>query len=449
MMTQKEEQEGEKVGDPEPSARAAPGPPPDGQPLPAGTKLRQREVQVVRGPGGCLAAAWADDATPEGMAGWTCAYAVSQDRGRSWSRTIFRRHPAFAVTTNPTIAVDGRGVVFAVAMAAQQDYSGGILEVSVSEDDGRAWSSWRPIIARRNGIPDRPKLVTAPDDGSLHLVYTDVERTGTTWKPLRGAIRVICSTDHGVSWSEPRTISGRLHRTRWLIDGYQGPAITPAPGGDLLASWAGYYGNRVYFASCRANGGAGRSWHGEEGARFGRPVPVRLQAQPGRGIFTWLLGASVGTPATELAVDTTGRSIVISVHEAHAIDRIALVGSRDGGRSWSRLGSLTRSGTNAALAFDSRGHLHAIWTELRDGRVDARYAVSGDLGRGFGPSVSLAGGGARVGLPRSDEERRASEMALGSYQSLVIDGEDRAYAAWIDLRAGLTAPRLLHSIWEV
>jgi hypothetical protein len=185
------------------------------------------------------------------------------------------------------------------------------------------------------------------------------------------------------------------------------------------------------------------------GADFKPPVPVRLRTLPGTGLITWLLGVTFGTPATELAMDATSRNIVISVHEAHAMGNVLLVGSQDGGQNWSRLAQLTRCGTNASLSFDSTGRLHAIWTELCSQRVDTRYAVSGDSGRSFAPSVSLAGGGALVPFPKSDAEREECKAVLGSYQSLVIDEEDRVFAAWIDLRMGLMAPRLFHSAWKL
>jgi hypothetical protein len=394
-------------------------------------------VQVVAGPGGCLAAAWTDDTKLEGIDGWTCGYSVSLDSGRSWSTPLFHKRLDFAVTGNPAIAVDTRGVVFAISMSVQEGYSSGVLEFSHSADAGRMWSPWTVIASKRNGIPDRPKLAVS-SNGELNLVFSNVERTGRKLKALKSAIQAMRSTDQGQTWSEPRTISLGEHRSRSFIDGYQGPAIVAAPNCVLLVSWADYYGNRAHFSSSR-----------NSGAEFKPPVSVRLRALPGTGVITWLLGVTFGTPATELAMDATGRNIVISVHEAHAMGNVLLVGSQDGGHNWSRLAQLTERGTNASLSFDSKGRLHAIWTELRSQRVDTRYAVSGDSGRSFAPSVSLAGGGAMVALPRSDAEREECKVALGSYQSLVIDEEDRVFAAWIDLRTGLMVARLFHSTWKL
>ena len=103
--------------------------PADGQPLPVDLKLRQHEVQVVSGPGGCLAAAWTDDTKMKGADGWTCGYSVSLDRGRSWTAPLFHKHSDFDATANPTIAVDPRGVVFAISMSLKHDYTTGILEM--------------------------------------------------------------------------------------------------------------------------------------------------------------------------------------------------------------------------------------------------------------------------------------------------------------------------------
>jgi hypothetical protein len=417
--------------------RRAPSTPSDGCPLPTTLKLRQHEVQVVSGPGGCLAAAWTDDTKLEGIDGWTCGYSVSLDGGRSWSTSRFHKRLDFAATGNPTIAVDTRGVVFAVSMSVQADYSSGVLELAHSTDAGRNWSPWRVIASKPNGIPDRPKLAVG-SNGDLHLVFSNVERTGQKLRAFKSTIQAMRSTDRGQTWSEPRTISLGEHRSRWFIDGHQGPAIFTAPNSVLLVSWADYYGNCVHFSSSE-----------NSGADFKPPVPVRMRALAGKGVITRLLGLTFGTPATGLAMDVTGRNIVISVHEAHAMGKVLLVGTQNGGQNWSRLAQLSRCGTNASLSFDLKGRLHALWTELCSQRVDTRYAVSSDSGRSFAPSVSLAGGGALVALPRSDAEQEECKVALGSYQSLVIDEADRAFTAWIDLRTGLPAPRLFHSAWKL
>lgn len=413
------------------------GPPFDGSPLPTILKLRQHEVQVAPGPGGCLAAAWTDDTKLEGVDGWTCGFAVSSDGGLSWSAPRFHKRPDFAVTGNPAVAIDERGAIFAVAMSAQSDYGSGILEFSRSTDAGRTWSPWTRIVSRRNGIPDRPKLAVDPD-GALHLIFSDIEHTGQTFKSLRSTIHITSSLDRGETWSTCKPLSGMPTRSRWFIDGHQGASILALPNRCILGAWADYYGNVLHLAKIRGFD------HG-----FEARLSMRLRAVPGTGIATFLLGATFGTPATELAVDAAGGNVVVSVHEAHAMGHILLAGSQDGGASWSHLTRLTRRGTNASFGFDSKGRLHAIWTELRGRHVDTRYAVSGDRGRTFEPATSLAGGGGRVSPPRSIQEREECEAALGSYQSLGIDRSDRACAVWVDLRAGLTRPKLYRSVWSV
>ena len=409
--------------------------PADGHLLPVDLKLRQHEVQVVSGPGGCLAAAWTDDTKMNGTDGWVCGYSVSLDCGRSWSAPLFHKSFDFPVTANPTIAVDPRGVVFAVAMCVKHDYTSGILELSSSADSGRSWSAWTPIASKHGGIPDRPRLIAATN-GGLHLVFSSVEHTGRTLKMLKSTIQLMRSMDHGQTWSEPKTISIREQRSRWFIDGHQGPAIIEAPNGTLLVSWADYYGNGVSFSMSR-----------NAGIDFDPPVWVKLKALPGTGFFTWLLGATFGTPVTELALDATGRNIVISVHEAHAMGEVVLVGSQDRGKTWCRLARLTRRGTNASLKFDAAGRLHAIWTELRDQWVDVLCAISSDLGYTFTDAISLAGNGAPVVLSKSSEEQEECKLALGSYQSLVVGPDGTTSAFWIDLRDGLSRPKLYQSTW--
>jgi hypothetical protein len=412
-----------------------PRPPEDGHPLPARMHLRQHEVQAVAGVRN-LAVTWTDDAKMTGLSGWTCGYSVSLDNGRTWSEPLFHKRPDFAVTANPSIAVGPDGVVFGVAMSADEDYGRGMLELSSSADSGASWTAWKTLLSRQDGIPDRPKLMAATS-GDLHLVFSSVERTRRSVKVLKSTIQHMRSVDHGRSWSTPQTISVGMRRSRWFIDGFQGPAIAETPRNHLLVSWADYYGN-----------GSSVSMSSTAGADFDPPVWLKLKRLPGRSLRTLLLGAAFGTPVTELAVDKTGRNFVISVHEAHTMGEVILAGSQDGGRTWSRRARLTSSGTNAALAFDAAGRLHVIWTELRDEWVDVVYAVSPDYGQTFTKPISLAGGGARIALPQTSEERAECEAALGSYQSLVV-GDGTASAFWIDVRDGLSRPRLFQSTWQV
>ena len=411
-------------------------PPPDGHPLPVDLKLRQHEVQAVSGPGDCLAAAWTDDSRLDGLLGWTCGFAVSGDGGRSWSTPRFHKHAGFELSGNPTIAADNRGTVYAVAMSVAEDYAAGVLEFSSSADAGRTWSDWTTIVSKHDGIPDRPRLLVT-GTRVLHLVFANVGRQRRGVPVLRSTIQICSSDDLGRTWSQPQTISTGLHRSRWFISGYQGPAIIEMPNGQLRCSWADYYGNAVHVAS------------GNPGGRLvGPPVRVSLKALPGTSLFSWLLGATYGTPVTTMAADPSGRRVLLSVHEAHVMGPVMLLGSDDGGRTWQRLGQLARLGTNASIEFDAAGRLHAVWTELRGRRVDIRYATSMDAGHMFSEGVSLAGNGAEIDLPRSSEEREACAMALGSYQSLVVGPQGRISAFWIDLRAGLLRPRLYLSSWQ-
>jgi hypothetical protein len=411
-------------------------PPPDGHPMQADLKLRQHEVQVVAGPGDGLAAAWTDDSRMDGILGWTCGFAVSSDGGTSWTDTHFYKNPGFAVSGNPTIAAGRHGAVFAVAMSVAPDYASGVLEFSSSTDAGCSWSDWALIVAKHDGIPDRPRLLITAD-GMLHLVFAHVERQRQGMTVLCSTVQICSSGDSGRSWTQPLTVSTRIDRSRWFISGYQGPAVVEHPNGQLRCSWADYYGNAMWIASATA-----------EGALLGRPLRLPLKRLPGTNLFSWLLGATFGTPATEMAIDASGQRLVVAVYEAHAMAPVLLLGSDDGGASWQRRGQLARRGTNACISFDPAGRLHLMWTEMRGRRVDIRYSTSADGGRSMSGAVSLAGQGAEILLPRSQEAHDECALALGSYQSLVVSPQGRINAFWIDLRAGLSRPSLYQSTWQ-
>jgi BNR repeat-like domain len=400
-------------------------PPADGGPFSAALKVRQTEVQVIPGPSGSLAAAWTDDTNLEGFDGLGCSYSVSLD-GEKWSPTLYHKSQTYEVTGNPTIGMDSRGVIYAVAMCVDKDYSKGALELSTSRDGGNTWSPWTTILTRDKGIPDRPKLL-AEGEGQLHLVYSDVELVEGSLKHSRVAVKLVQSKDGGQTWSRPSSLSAKPRRSLWFIDGYQGASIQKAATGEIITAWGDYYGSRLRFSKSS-----------DGGATFTDPMAISVRRRP----------FAFGTPATELTADPGGENLVISVHEAHAMRPIVILGSPDRGKTWGRLRELSDHGTNASVTFDASGRLHAMWTELHGGRMDTLYAVSPDHGRTFSAPVSLVGGGYPLHVPRDQTGRDRFEEACGSYQSLVVDAKGRAHAFWLDWRAGFPKPKVYSSSWK-
>lgn len=413
-----------------------PMPPSDGNPLPVPMKLRQHEVQAVLGSSGCIALAWTDDTSHDDTTALECGRSVIMSDSDHWSKTAHYKNNLFDVTTNPAIATDNFGNVFVTVISVMNDYSYGIIEFCHSRDLGRSWSDWRPILARSNGIPDRPKIALATN-GGIFIIYSDVQKQDRFMKPLVSEIKIISSNDKGLTWTKPRTISPPYRRSKWLIDGYQGPDMEIVPkSGHRLLSWGEYYGKKIYF---------GIDKDGDKDSY--RPSAIVLKPSLRSGLRAWLLGAAFGTPATELALDVRGRSIAIAAYEAHTFGRIEIITSMDQGRHWDVCRTLTYDGLNPSAVIDGNQNIHVMWTEFSKGAIDTCYAISEDFGRTFRPMVSLAGGRKpAVGFAGASVN---SALMTGSYQSLLIDDKGKAYAFWIDFRNGMLLPRLYYSVWQI
>ena len=165
-----------------------PKPPDDGHPLGVALKARQHRVQVVAGPES-LSRCSVDRrrSTCAASGGWTCGFSLSFDDGQSWNIHHYSTSiSTTAVTGNPTIAIDSRGVVFAVAMCAEEGNHGrGILQLCTTSgcrsDLGRPW---RTILApNTTAFPiGLGVVVTKNRDLHLHLL-----QCRENWPQTQGA----------------------------------------------------------------------------------------------------------------------------------------------------------------------------------------------------------------------------------------------------------------------
>ena len=389
--------------------------PVDGEHVGAAMLERQHEVDAVALPGGGTAIAWTDDMSAAGVSGWTCAFAAD-DGG--WTTTLRYRHAGYQLSGNPAVAVARDGTLYALCMSVDEGYGKGALDLARSDDRGRSWTPWSTVASRVGGIPDRPKLLAC--GGALHLVFTDVVlRDGLPL--LSAAIVYQRSTDGGRTWSPPRELSGiRDPDDVSFIDGYQGGAIECAADGTIVIAWGDYYGRTVHTTTSAT-----------AGETFSAPTDVPLG------------DVLIGTPCLELAVASTSRDMVMTVHEGHAVGDTHWSRSGDAGASWQPVAEPLAVGTNIALAFDGEDRLHATWLEATPTTFDTRYARSRDLGASFGPSVSLSSGP----YPIASDDPLVTEN-LGSYHAMVIDDDGRPSLFGLDFRRGIAQPALFRYVWQ-
>jgi hypothetical protein len=382
----------------------------------------QHEVQVSSSSNGQnILAAWSDSKDAR-VSSWNCAFSFSNDSGLSWQSTRMEKSLDYTFSANPSVAVDDAGNMYVVCMLADNSYKRGELILRTSKDNGKSWGSWQSILKITNGIPDRPKIA-AGNDGSVYIVYTHVDPSPLSNHDsecavdMKTSIQLLSSKDNGITWTGPRKLSVDRPSKCSSIEGDQGGAIRVGQKNEILVSWAGYYSGKVYFTESL------------DGGRNFKPlkdiqIPDEIFNDP---------------PCTELS--QYNNQLVISVHRGHAIGNVYLILSMDYGLTWLLPQIITKQGTNASPAFDHRGFLHLIWTEIENKQIFTRYSTLSSTASEFHVSHLFSPAGSK--LPLDFELRGNSD--LGSYQNLVALPNDRYLAAWFDWSSGW--PILKTSTW--
>lgn len=251
-----------------------------------------------------------------------------------------------------------------------------------------------------------PRLAWAPDDpGRLHVLWQEIIFSGGSHG---GEILLATSDAAGRSFAQAINLSrsaagdgkGRISRDIWHNGSL---AIAAAPAGLVFAAWTEYDG-RLWFA---------RSTDG--GRHFPRPMLVAGDppAQPAR--------------APALALRDDGVVVLAWARGEDSAGDIWIAVSSDSGRSFSvpRPVAVTPGYSDAPkVAFDSRGVLHLVHSESRDGPFgpsSIRHLRTADATRGFGTAREISDP-----LPRG--YRSAAFPALG------VDGRGRVVVIWELLR---------------
>jgi hypothetical protein len=166
----------------------------------------------------------------------TIGWASSSDSGRTWRSGVL---PGVGHASDPTVAFDARhGVWLVVTLGITNGPTS--LDVSRSSN-GRRWSTPTPALSAPTSAFDKEWIscdnaASSPRRGTCYVAYTDL-RSET--------IALISSSDGGVTWSAPATVSRRGD----VVDGL--PATLPD--GTLVVAWLD---GRTVFAARSSTGGS-------------------------------------------------------------------------------------------------------------------------------------------------------------------------------------------------
>jgi predicted neuraminidase len=318
--------------------------------------------------------------------GQSIYYKKSTDAGATW--TVGKRLTGSASgSNNPAVVVDSSDNLHVVC----EDYSAGNGEIyyKKSTDGGATWSTSKRLTWTSGGS-FHPAL--AVSSGNLHLVWED-----TT--PGNSEIYYKKSTDEGATWSTSK-------RLAWTSGNTNYPAISVDPSGHLHVVWQDTTGNHEIYYTNSTDGGATwtksksislTSGHSYRPALAVEPMPLgsRLHAfwtddTPGNyeiyyaqstdGGATWTKSKRITWTSGEstlpaLAVDSSGHLHLVWV-EVIANWEIYYKESTDSGATWTASQNLSRtsgSSDGPAIAADSSGYLHVVWSDDTPGNLEIYY----------------------------------------------------------------------------
>jgi hypothetical protein len=263
----------------------------------------------------------------------------SWDGGRSWNPATGTAPPNYVVSGDVSVAYDKRGHALVCYIAFDKlgttDYwahnatRNGIF-IRRSLDGGKTWEARHiPVIEHANepGIPfeDKPYII-ADDTGSRYAGNLYVGWTHFTLKD--STILFSRSTDGGLTWSAPLTISSRPGLPRDDTGSVEGFDAAIGPDGEIYALWSD--GMHLELATSR-----------DGGRHF----------DPSREV--------IPTQASYFKPDDVRR-----------------------GDGFPQIGIDPRGGKRG-------GRLYGVWTDFRNGDIDVFCSASANHGRTWGPAVRV------------------------------------------------------------
>ncbi len=320
-----------------------------------------------------------------------CAFSSSTDGGLTWSKNVQIPNNTGMFVGDPAVAIDGGGTLYAVCQEYLNVGVTGNIRMMTSTDRGVTWSAIQTI----QSAPDKPWAGGGTTDGTLFV----------SW--LGNAAGIKRSLDHGATWGPIQPLGNIIH----------GTGITASTSGLLHVPYnLDSARNQLRYVRSKDNGAT-------------YDAPRDIVADMGTFCFTC---SPRQHPIVGSSADPTGRAVAITwtstMPGGQGDDDVWLLYSNDGGDTWTKP-IRVNDNTAASRQFqswvgvDAHGRVHVAWTDLRDGgQNETWYARSADPTKGFEANQQV-----------TDGRGSATASFLGDYKGLVVQGPD-VLVVWQDTR---------------
>ena len=332
------------------------------------------------------------------LAGWmderstrVCAFSFSTNGGMTWSRNVSIPNATGMFVGDPAVAIDGGGTMYAVCQEYLNVGTTGNIRMMTSTDKGVTWSAIRTIQA----APDKPWAGGGTTEGTVFV----------SW--LGNAAGIKRSVDRGVTWGPTQSLGNIIH----------GTAITTSTTGLVHVPYnLDSNRNQLRYLRSRTNGD---TWDATRD----------LVADMGTFCFSCNPRQH---PIVGAGADPTGRVVAFTwasrMPGGQADDDVWLLYSSNGGDTWTqpiRVNDNTNTSRQfeSWVAVDNYGRVHVAWTDFRNGgQNETWYARSADPTRGFEPNLQI-----------TDGRGSGNTDFLGDYKGIAVSGPD-VLVVWHDTR---------------
>jgi hypothetical protein len=336
---------------------------------------------------------------PNGLAiaGWmderstrVCAFSFTTNGGQTWSKNVSIPNATGMFVGDPAVAIDSGGTMYAVCQEYLNVGSTGNIRMMTSTDKGVTWSAIRTI----GSAPDKPWAGGGVTEGTVFV----------SWLGNPGGIKR--STDRGMTWGTTQSLGNIIH----------GTAITVATTGLVHVPYnLDSNRNQLRYLRSRNNGD---TWE----------TPRDLI--PDMGTFCFSCNPRQH-PIVGAGADPTGRVVAITwssrMPGGQSDDDVWLLYSSNGGDTWTqpiRVNDNTNTSRQFEpwVAVDNYGRVHLAWTDFRNGMNETWYARSADPTKGFEPNMQI-----------TDGRGSGNTDFLGDYKGIAVSGSD-VLVVWHDTR---------------
>ena len=408
---------------------------------PAGGNTRDEPAVAVNPRNPRVIVSAANDFDTPGIATY-----YSSDGGHTWAGTALPPVAGAELGSDPNLAYDSAGRLFAAYVSYTPGEFNGGLTVARSRDGGRTWDT--PVVAKvnRSGqsctMADFPAIAvdTRTSHDTVYAAWQDIRYHGgdcATWESE--TLELVSSHDHGRTWSRPSVIhdaGGYIPRVTVGGDGtvYVSYAFAASSAGLVDESCPSGWAVQSHVARSADGGRTFRISTAQTTCGPGTDVPV---GDPVFGSYAAsYTGATYRLPAnTNTAVDPRTGVLVNVLGAQDGLDGEQLVRtaySTDHGRSWHAGGAVSGlPGENQQfpwIAAGANGHLALVYIgQLAGGFLVAEHTTSTDDGHTWTPAVVLSSVPAHV--------HSAFLLGfIGDYIADAVGSDGLAHPVWTDLR---------------